>query len=74
MCLMATPGRMWSLSYAAPEVLEGSENTPCSDLARLGYVLVEMLAGQPPFAGRATYREFVLEISIFAGMARAGSV
>ena len=37
--------------YAAPEVLEGLECTPRSDLASLGYVLVEMLSGVPPFAG-----------------------
>jgi serine/threonine-protein kinase len=40
-----TPG------YAAPEVLEGDEGTPRSDLASLGYVLVELLAGAPLFAG-----------------------
>jgi len=50
---------MWSPAYAAPEVLEGSENTPRSDLASLGYVLVEMLAGQSPFAGLTIYRELV---------------
>ncbi len=33
-------------TYAAPEVLEGGESTPRSDLASLGYVLIEMLAGQ----------------------------
>ena len=38
-------------TYAAPEVLEGGECTPRSDLASLGYVLIEMLAGAPPFAG-----------------------
>jgi serine/threonine-protein kinase len=38
-------------SYAAPEVLRGDEPTERSDLASLGYVLVEMLAGAPPFAG-----------------------
>ena len=38
-------------SYAAPEVLEGDGGSPQSDLASLGYVLVEMLAGAPPFAG-----------------------
>src|SRR5581483_3492009 len=43
------PRRMWSPAHAAPEVLEGGENTPRSDLASLGYVLVEMLAGQMPF-------------------------
>jgi serine/threonine-protein kinase len=37
--------------YAAPEVLEGESGSPRSDLASLGYVLVEMLGGSPPFAG-----------------------
>jgi serine/threonine-protein kinase len=43
--------RMWSPTYAAPEVLAGGETTPQADLASLGYVLVEMLAGQCPFEG-----------------------
>jgi serine/threonine-protein kinase len=38
-------------SYAAPEVLDGQDGSPRSDLASLGYALVEMLAGAPPFAG-----------------------
>ena len=38
-------------SYAAPEVLEGGGGSPRADLASLGYVLVELLAGVPPFAG-----------------------
>ena len=38
-------------AYAAPEVLEGGVGTPQSDLASLGYALVEMLAGVPPFQG-----------------------
>ncbi len=53
------PRRMWSPAYAAPEVLQGGENTPRSDLVSLGYVLVEMLAGRPPFEGLASYRELV---------------
>jgi serine/threonine-protein kinase len=53
------PRRMWSPAYAAPEVLEGSDNTPRSDLASLGYVLVEMLAGKAAFEGLTTYRELV---------------
>ena len=36
-------------TYAAPEVLEGGHCTPQSDLASLGYVLIEMLAGRPCF-------------------------
>jgi serine/threonine-protein kinase len=54
-----TPRRVWSPAYAAPEVLEGGENTPQSDLASLGYVLCEMLAGRPLFEGLAGYRELV---------------
>ena len=37
--------------YAAPEMLERNEFTPQSDLASLGYVLIEILAGRPLFAG-----------------------
>jgi serine/threonine-protein kinase len=35
--------------YAAPEVLESEECTPRSDLASLGYVLIELLIGEPVF-------------------------
>ncbi|MDB5310643.1 MAG: serine/threonine protein kinase [Gemmataceae bacterium] len=47
--------RVWSPLYAAPEVLDGGAVTPLADLASLGYVLVEMLSGQPPFDGGAGY-------------------
>jgi serine/threonine protein kinase len=47
----ASGRRMWSPTYAAPEVLQGGENSPQADLASLGYILVEMLAGQCPFEG-----------------------
>jgi eukaryotic-like serine/threonine-protein kinase len=43
--------RMWSPTYAAPEVLAGGATTPQADLVSLGYILVEMLAGQCPFEG-----------------------
>ena len=46
-------------TYTAPEVLEGGECTARSDLASLGYVLIEMLAGQQPFAGINGYRELL---------------
>ena len=46
-------------AYAAPEVLEGREHSPRSDLASLGYVLVEMLSGQPPFSGLNSYRDLL---------------
>ncbi len=49
--------RFWSPVYAAPEVLAGSTNSPQSDLASLGYVLIEMLVGRSPFAGLTTYDE-----------------
>lgn len=43
-------------TYAAPEVLEGGDCSPRSDLASLGYVLIEMLSGVSPFAGVTDYR------------------
>ncbi|NLE38722.1 MAG: serine/threonine protein kinase [Pirellulaceae bacterium] len=49
------PMRTCTPAYAAPEVLEGSESTPRSDLASLGYVLIQMLSGTPPFAGRTSF-------------------
>jgi eukaryotic-like serine/threonine-protein kinase len=53
------PMRTCTPTYAAPEVLEGGECSPRSDLASLGYVLVEMLSGRPPFAGLSGYRELL---------------
>jgi len=46
-------------AYAAPEVLEGEECTPRSDLASLGYILIELLSGRPPFAGLSNLRELL---------------
>ena len=45
--------------YAAPEVLEGSECTPRSDLASIGYVLIEMLSGRPIFSGLTSYKDLL---------------
>jgi serine/threonine-protein kinase len=45
--------------YAAPEVLDREEVTPRSDLASLGYVLVELLAGRPLFAGMGEYSKLL---------------
>ncbi len=36
-------------SYAAPEVLDNAPISPRSDLASLGYVLIELLSGRPCF-------------------------
>jgi eukaryotic-like serine/threonine-protein kinase len=37
--------------YLAPELIEGLEATPASDLYALGCVLYECAVGEPPFAG-----------------------
>ena len=39
----------WTPRYAAVELLEGANHSTFSDLASLGYVLLEMLSGQAPF-------------------------
>lgn len=46
-------------SYAAPEVLDGQMSTPQSDLASMGYVLLELLAGRPLFHGITEYSKLV---------------
>lgn len=46
-------------AYAAPEVLEGAEATPRSDLASLGYVLIEMLSGRSLFGHISNFRELL---------------
>jgi serine/threonine protein kinase len=38
--------------YLAPELIEGGEATPASDLYALACLLYECVVGQPPFAGR----------------------
>lgn len=44
-------GQPCTPEYASPEVLAGHRATPQSDLASLGYMLLEMLTGSKPFAG-----------------------
>ncbi len=53
------PMRTCTPAYAAPEVLEGGEASPRSDLASLGYVLIEMLSGISPFAGHTAFQELL---------------
>jgi len=45
--------------YAAPEVLESNELTPLSDLASLGYVLIEMMSGRALFRECTSNRELL---------------
>jgi serine/threonine-protein kinase len=57
-CLDRPPAQaICTPAYAAPEVLERSECSPQSDLASLGYVLIEMLTGRPAFLGYSTLHE-----------------
>ena len=53
------PYRKWTPQYAAVEVMRGAAWTPRSDLCSLGYVLVELLAGQPPFQKVDSYEDLI---------------
>jgi serine/threonine protein kinase len=41
-----------SLHYLAPELIEGAEATPATDIYALGCLLYEAVMGEPPFVGR----------------------
>lgn len=45
--------------YAAPEVLENYEASPRSDLASVGYVLIELLSGLNPFTDQLKLRDLL---------------
>ncbi len=47
-------------AYAAIEVLEGETPTALSDLASLGYVLIELLSGRPLFNGTERLPEMLV--------------
>ena len=53
------PIRTCTPTYAAPEVLEGNDFSPQSDLASLGYVLIEMLSGRSVFPHMSSYKELL---------------
>jgi serine/threonine-protein kinase len=53
------PLRTCTPVYAAPEVLEGAMPTKRSDLASLGYVLIELMAGMPIFETMRSYDELI---------------
>ena len=52
-------GLSCTLAYAAPEVLERKECSSRSDLCSLGYVLIELLSGRPPFRGVKDAKELL---------------
>jgi len=52
-------GLACTLAYAAPEVLERKECSSRSDLCSLGYVLIELLSGRPPFNGIKDAKELL---------------
>jgi eukaryotic-like serine/threonine-protein kinase len=57
--VLTRPGQLVGTpQYLAPELLEGGEASPASDLYALGCVAFECLTGRPPFTGTA------LEVSL----------
>jgi len=56
----STGRRFWSPGVTPPRrCCPAAKTRRGSDLASLGYVLIEMLAGQSPFAGLTTYNELL---------------
>lgn len=54
-----TAPRACTPRYAAVEVLRGANSSPASDLASLGYVLVDLLCGLTPFSGMQRFSELI---------------
>ncbi|MFC5409019.1 serine/threonine protein kinase [Larkinella bovis] len=44
-----------TLEYMAPELIEGQEPSPASDIYAMGVLLYELLSGKLPFASRTDY-------------------
>jgi eukaryotic-like serine/threonine-protein kinase len=53
------PQRSCTPAYAPVEILDGEPASPRSDLASLGYVLIELLAGKPLVSGEPSFAELV---------------
>ena len=53
------PHRTCTPQYVAPEILDREHISPRSDLASVGYVLVELLSGCPLFAGIKSFSELL---------------
>ena len=54
-----TAPRACTPRYAAVEVLRGANSSPASDLASLGYVLVDLLCGLTPFVGQQRFSDLI---------------
>ena len=50
--LTSAGARVGTVTYQAPEYIEGGRVDPRGDLYSLGILMYEMLAGQPPFRGK----------------------
>lgn len=53
------PFRACTPTYAAIEIMHGHDSSPSSDLASLGYVLIELLAGRPIMPRKVTFEKLI---------------
>ena len=61
--VLTKPGQvLGTLDYLAPELIEGKEATPESDVYALGCLVYECVTGAPPFADRGIFEVAVAHL------------
>ena len=61
--VLTKPGQvMGTLDYIAPELIQGQQASPASDIYALGCTVFECVAGEPPFASKGSFEVAVAHL------------